>query len=64
MVDALSQSGWFTAVADSNHVILTRAIPPNKTVTAIVSVDAITDGAQADIPLQAGDTIKVESHVF
>ena len=64
LVDAISASGWFTPMADSNHVILTRAIPPNKSVTAIVSVDAITDGTQADIPLQAGDTIKVESRVF
>jgi polysaccharide export outer membrane protein len=64
LVDALSQSGWFTAIADSNHVILTRVVSPTKTVTAVVSVDAITDGAQADIPLQAGDTIKVESRVF
>jgi protein involved in polysaccharide export with SLBB domain len=64
LVDALSASGWFTPMADSNHVILTRALPPNRSVTAIVSVDAITDGAQADIPLQAGDTIKVEARVF
>ncbi len=64
LVGALSTVGWFTSMADSNHVILTRAIPPNKSVTAIVSVDAITDGVQADIPLQAGDTIKVEARVF
>jgi protein involved in polysaccharide export with SLBB domain len=64
LVSALSSAGWFTAMADSNHVILTRAIPPNKSITAVVSVDAITDGAQADIPLQAGDTIKVEARVF
>jgi len=64
LVDALSQAGWFTNIGDSNHVILTRLVGRNKTVTAIVSVDAITDGAQADIPLQAGDTIKVESRVF
>ena len=50
------------AIADSNHVILTRNVGPAKTVTAIVSVDAITDGAQADIPLQAGDTIKARCH--
>lgn len=64
LVGALSAVGWFTQMADSNHVVLTRAIPPNKSITAIISVDAITDGAQADIPLQAGDTIKVESRVF
>jgi protein involved in polysaccharide export with SLBB domain len=64
LVGALSSVGWFSAMADSNHVILTRAVPPNKSITAVVSVDAITDGAQADIPLQAGDTIKVEARVF
>ena len=64
LVDAISQSGWFTALADSNHVLLTRNISATKTVTAVVSVDAITDGVQADIPLQAGDTIKVDARVF
>jgi polysaccharide export outer membrane protein len=64
LVDALSQAGWFTPIADSNHVVLTRQVSPTKTVTAIVSVDAITDGTQADLPLQAGDTVKVESRVF
>ncbi|HEY2510220.1 MAG TPA: polysaccharide biosynthesis/export family protein [Polyangiaceae bacterium] len=64
LVDALSQAGWFTAIADTNHVILIRAVSPEKTVTAVVSVEAITDGEQADIPLQAGDTVKVESRVF
>jgi polysaccharide biosynthesis/export protein VpsN len=63
LVDALGQSGWFTNIADSNHVVLTRR-NGESSVTAQVSVDAITDGAQGDIPLQAGDTIKVESRVF
>ena len=26
LVDALSQAGWFTQIADSNHVVLTRAV--------------------------------------
>lgn len=64
LVDAVTQAGGFTAIADSNHVILTRRTRDAKTVTAIVSVDAITDGEQADIPLQAGDTIKVEARAF
>ena len=67
LVDAIGQSGWFTNIADSEHVVLTRLTRANgkgKTVTARVSVDAITDGAQGDVPLQAGDTIKVESRVF
>jgi polysaccharide export outer membrane protein len=64
LVDAISQSGGFTNIADGNHVLLTRHTSSGKTVTAIVSVEAITDGAQADIPLQAGDTIKVDARVF
>ena len=64
LVDAISQSGWFTNIADSNHIVLTRHLAKDKSVTVVVSVDAITDGAQADIPLQAGDTIKVEARVF
>lgn len=64
LVDAISQAGWFTPLADSNHVILTRYKKGGGTVTVRVSVDAITDGKQPDIPLQAGDTIKVEQRVF
>jgi polysaccharide biosynthesis/export protein VpsN len=63
LVDALGQSGWFTNIADSDHVILTRRTGASS-VTAQISVDAITDGAQGDVPLQAGDTIKVEPRVF
>jgi polysaccharide export outer membrane protein len=64
IVDALSQAGWFTAQADSNHVVLTRQVSPTKTITAVISVDAITDGTRSDVLLQAGDTVKVESRVF
>jgi len=64
LVEAIAQSGGFTNVADSNHVILTRQIAPTKTFTAIISIDAITDGQQSDVFLQAGDTIKVEPKSF
>lgn len=62
LVDAISQAGWFTPLADPDRVILTRLVrgAAKKTVTAYISVDAITDGAQQDVPLQSGDTIKVE----
>jgi polysaccharide biosynthesis/export protein VpsN len=63
LVDAISLAGGFTPLADSNHVLLTR-LAAGKTVTAVISVDAITDGAQADIPLQAGDTIKIGQKVW
>lgn len=64
LVDVVSQVGGFTSIADSKHVILTRQTGPGKSVTVVVSVDAITDGDQPDIPLQAGDTIKVDARVF
>jgi polysaccharide export outer membrane protein len=60
LVDAISLSGGLTGLADGDHVRITG----NKTVTATVSVDDITDGKMSDIPLQAGDTIKVDQRVF
>lgn len=64
LVEAIAQSGGFTPVADSNHVILTRHVADSKTYTAIISIDAITDGQQSDVFLQAGDTIKVDPKSF
>ena len=64
LVDAISLSGGLTALADGDHVRITRVVGSNKTVTAIVSVDDITDGKLGDVPLQAGDTIKIDQRVF
>jgi protein involved in polysaccharide export with SLBB domain len=64
LVDAISLSGGLTALADGDHVRITRLVGANKTVTATVSVDDITDGKLGDVPLQAGDTIKVDQRVF
>lgn len=64
LVDAISLAGGFTSIADADHVRLTRIVGPSKTVTATVSVDDITDGKLPDIPLQAGDTVKVDQRVF
>ncbi|MGD0677461.1 MAG: polysaccharide biosynthesis/export family protein [Polyangiaceae bacterium] len=63
LIDAISQSGGLTPLADGDHVRITRRAGA-KTVTATVSVDDITDGKVADVPLQAGDTIKVEQRIF
>lgn len=63
LVDALSQAGWFTPLADTNAVVITRH-SDGKTIRAVVSVDAITKEGQEDILLQAGDTILVEQRVF
>lgn len=64
LVEAISQSGGFTALADADHVRVTRVVGGGKTVTATVSVDDITDGKLSDLLLQAGDTIKVDQRVF
>jgi protein involved in polysaccharide export with SLBB domain len=64
LVDALQLCGGLASIADGDHVRITRVVGPGKTVTATVSVDDITDGKESDIPLQAGDTIKVEQRVF
>ncbi len=64
LFDVISQSGGFTSIADSKHVVLTRQVANGKSVTVNVNVDGIGDGTQPDIPVQAGDTIKVDSRVF
>src|SRR5207344_1797413 len=48
LVQALSAAGWFTPLADTNHVQVIRQIGGSGgAVNAIVSVDAITDNARA-----------------
>jgi protein involved in polysaccharide export with SLBB domain len=64
LVEAISLAGGLTSIADGDHVRITRLVRPGKTVTATVSVDDITDGKLGDVPLQAGDTIKVDQRVF
>lgn len=64
LFEAIAQSGGFTSIADSNHVILTRQTAPGKSVTVTISVDAIAEGSQPDVPLQAGDSIKIDARVF
>jgi polysaccharide biosynthesis/export protein VpsN len=64
LIDAISLSGGLTSIADGDHVRITRVVAPNKTVTATVSVDDITDGKMGDVLLQAGDTIKVDQRLF
>ncbi len=63
LVQAISAAGWFTPLADTNHVQVIRQVDGGA-VNAIVSVDAITDNARADVKLQQGDTIKVDQRLF
>jgi protein involved in polysaccharide export with SLBB domain len=64
LFEVISQSGGFTSIADSKNVVLVRHTGNGKTVTVTVNVESIGDGTQQDIPVQAGDTIKVDSRVF
>ncbi len=65
LVDAISQAGGFSPLADKGRVILTRQIgPQKKSATFQVNVEAIIRGEQSDIPLQAGDSINVEQSVI
>lgn len=64
LVQAISAAGWFTPLADTNHIQVIRIVSPSKSVNAVVSVDAITDNARADVKLQQGDTIKVDQRLF
>jgi polysaccharide export outer membrane protein len=64
LVQAISAAGWFTPLADTNHVQLIRIVAGGKSVNAIISVDSITDNARADVKLQQGDTIKVDQRLF
>jgi polysaccharide export outer membrane protein len=64
LVDAISLAGGLTSLADGDHVRITRNVGESRTVTATVSVDDITDGKSPDVPLQPGDTIKVDQRVF
>lgn len=64
LIDAISLAGGLTSLGDGDRVRITRVVAENKTLTATVSFDDISDGKMADIPLQAGDTIKVEQRIF
>jgi polysaccharide export outer membrane protein len=64
LVQAIAAAGWFTPLADTNHVQVIRQVEGKGTVNAIVSVDAITDNVRPDIKLQQGDTIKVDQRLF
>ena len=64
LVQAISAAGWFTPLADTNHVQVIRQVSGTKSVNAVVSVDAITDNARADVKLQQGDTIKIDQRLF
>jgi polysaccharide export outer membrane protein len=63
LIQAISQAGGLTAVANSDHVNLTRKTATGQ-VTVTVDVGAINEGKAPDVPLQAGDQIYVHERLF
>jgi len=64
VVGAISLCGWFTPLADKGHVTITRRVTKDKSVQAVVSVEAITRHTQEDVRLQPGDTVNISQNVF
>lgn len=63
LVQAISEAGGFNSIANRNRVTLTR-LSGQGTRTVVISVDAITEGSEPDVPLQSGDTVFVNERVF
>jgi protein involved in polysaccharide export with SLBB domain len=63
LVQAISDAGGLSAIANGDRVNLTRKDKGSST-TVVLSFDAITAGRSPDIPLQAGDQIYVNERVF
>ena len=63
LVQAISNAGGLSAIANGDRVNLTRKDKGAAT-TVVLSFDSITAGKSPDIPLQAGDQIYVNERVF
>jgi polysaccharide biosynthesis/export protein VpsN len=63
LVQAISDAGGLSAIANGDRVNLTRKDKGSST-TVVLSFDSITAGKSPDIPLQAGDQIFVNERVF
>ncbi|MEY2936120.1 MAG: hypothetical protein RL033_6869, partial [Pseudomonadota bacterium] len=63
LVQAISDAGGLSAIANGDRVNLTRKDKGSAT-TVVLSFDSITAGKSPDIPLQAGDQIFVNERVF
>jgi polysaccharide biosynthesis/export protein VpsN len=63
LIQALSQAGGLTAIANLNRVNLTRRTASGSR-TVEISVGSIMEGRSPDIPLQSGDRIFVHERLF
>jgi polysaccharide export outer membrane protein len=64
IVEAISQAGGFTGIADRDNVVLMRVDRTGHVVTVSLSIDDITEGREANPLLQAGDTVRVDQRTF
>jgi polysaccharide export outer membrane protein len=64
LIQAVSQAGGFTSIANKEQVHLTRAAKNGSTNTVVLDIGAITEGDAPDIPLQPGDRIYVKERIF
>lgn len=63
LIQALSQAGGLTGLANLDRVNLTRRTAAGSQ-TVVVAVGQIMEGRAADIPLQSGDRIFVHERIF
>ena len=63
LIQALSQAGGPTGIANLDKVNLTRRTTGGSR-TVVISIGTIMEGRSADIPLQSGDRIFVHERIF
>jgi polysaccharide export outer membrane protein len=63
LIQALSQAGGLTGIANLDKVNLTRHLGSGSR-TVVISIGSIMEGRSADIPLQSGDRIFVHERIF
>lgn len=64
LIQAVSQAGGLTSIANKGQVRLIRAAKNGSTKTVVLDLGAITEGDAPDIPLQPGDQIYVKERIF
>ena len=63
LIQAISQAGGVTGIANLDKVNLTRRTGSGSR-TVVISIGSIMEGRSADIPLQSGDRIFVHERIF
>jgi polysaccharide export outer membrane protein len=63
LIQAISQAGGLTGIANLDRVNLTRTTGGGSR-TVVLSISVIMEGRAADIPLQSGDRIFVHERIF